>query len=199
MNIAKTCKVILIGDSSTGKTSIINTYISEHEEVRPTIGASNSNVEKMINGKKVRFQIWDTAGQEQYKSILPLYFRNAVVVICVYDITNEQSFNDLNEYIQMVHNNCQETTKIVIIGNKTDLEDERVVPFAKAEEYAKENNALFYHETSKLNIDLIDFLFDKILDYLSENDKNEEEKKQVNNEINMNDGNMNNTEDKKCC
>ena len=69
MNIAKTCKVILIGDSSTGKTSIINTYINEHEEVRPTIGASNSNVEKMINGKKVRFQIWDTAGQEQ--SLLP--------------------------------------------------------------------------------------------------------------------------------
>lgn len=175
MNGADSYKIILIGDSGTGKTSIINAYAHVSGDVLPTIGASNLTVEETSGGRKVCLRIWDTAGDEQYKSILPLYFRGAAVALCVFDITSQKSFDNLPDFVRLARAHCPDSAQIVVVGNKTDLEERRAVQCATAEQFSNEVNALFYHETSKSNAEQIEFLFARIADYLRQCGGEEEE------------------------
>lgn len=118
-----TFSVILVGDTEVGKTSIIKSFVhnSFDSEQKSTIGALFHTFKTEIKGQPVIIQIWDTAGQEKYRSLGPIYYRKAQAAIVVYDVTNPDSFKSLDQWILDVKQN---TVKAVfyIAGNKSDLD-----------------------------------------------------------------------------
>lgn len=127
-------KVVAIGDSGVGKTSLIQTF--EHsrftEDFKPTIGADFSNKEITVDGKIVILQIWDTAGQERFQSLGTSFYRGADCCLLVYDITNKSSLDNIESwwelFIQKSMVQDQESFPFMVVGNKSDLAEEgRVV------------------------------------------------------------------------
>ena len=148
-------KIVAIGDSGVGKTSLIQMF--EHsrftENFKPTIGADFSNKEITIDNKVVTLQIWDTAGQERYQSLGTAFYRGADCAFLVYDITNNWSFENVpnwkNSFLQKSMVTSPETFPFMVIGNKLDLEEEnRVVERVQAEAYCKKDGKMAFMETS---------------------------------------------------
>jgi small GTP-binding protein len=144
-------KFIVIGTSGVGKTCLLKRLIEGHfsgQDV-PTIGAEYLSKIEEIDGQPIRLQIWDTAGQEKFRAIAKSYFRHAVGVILVYDITDRRSFDDLNSWLTEVHQLCDPNAAVTLIGNKLDLEEQRAVTNAEAQLFAT-NHQLTYIEASAL-------------------------------------------------
>jgi small GTP-binding protein len=149
-------KFLIVGDSSVGKTSLLLSYCNE--EMRPDLGATIGIDfrHKLVNldGRNVMMQIWDTAGQERFRTLTKSYFKMAQGIILVFDITKENSFEGIKKFIKEIHDNCEERTVKVLVGNKVDLNELRTIEFDTASSFAKENN-MKYFETSckqKLNV-----------------------------------------------
>ena len=120
-------KIILTGDVAVGKTAMINSLLGSkfNDEYEPSIGVDFFSKTLKFKGKQIKLQIWDSAGQEKFRSLIPNYIRGASLIYLVYDITNKNSFNHLPDWIKFINN--IENTNIVIIGNKIDLENKREV------------------------------------------------------------------------
>ena len=121
-------KVALLGDTSVGKSCLANRFINDSFSTfqEPTIGAAFMTKQLELDNFKVKFEIWDTAGQERYRSLAPMYYRGAMSAIEVFDITQRSSFDgakNLREIKTKGHKHCI----IALVGNKTDLVNERVV------------------------------------------------------------------------
>uniref|UniRef100_A0A1X7TQH1 SOCS box domain-containing protein n=1 Tax=Amphimedon queenslandica TaxID=400682 RepID=A0A1X7TQH1_AMPQE len=114
-----------------------------------------------VDNSTIKFQIWDTAGQERYRSLLPMYYRNAAAAIVVYDITNEGSFTVLQDWIAELHRLGPPNIVLAIAGNKCDLEDIREIPAEQGQTYASEVNAIF-GETSALTARNVEKMFIEI-------------------------------------
>ena len=123
-----------------------------------------------INGKTVKLQLWDTAGQEKYKSMVSSYYRGANVALVVFDITNHNSFDSLPLWIENYYKNGPEQKNIILIGNKKDMVDERQVTQEEAGLFSETNN-MIYFETSAKEGDNIDYIFsyaaEKLLEFYS--------------------------------
>ena len=205
MNYDQKVQLLIIGDSTVGKTSILSRYTNG--EFNPhylaTVGLDFFKKDEVFNGKTIRIKIWDTAGQERYKSLTQGYFRNAEGIMIVYDVTNAVSFENLKYWIQSIKTHIdidKGEVPAIIIGNKIDI-FEREVKKEDAEAFAKEQK-VNYFETSAKNGDgineCIKFLVKTIL--RNNNDKEEEmEKKfiQINKE-NENSSKISKKMDK-CC
>ena len=111
-----------------------------------------------INDRKVRIQIWDTAGEEAYRSITRSYYKSAACVFIVYDISDKKSFFDVDLWLKDCREICFKNVIIYLIGNKNDLEDKRQVPYEEGKKFAEDNNLKFY-ETSALSGDNIEEIF----------------------------------------
>ena len=126
----------------------------------------------IVNGKTVKLQLWDTAGQEKYKSMVSSYYRGANVALIIFDITNHKSFESLPNWIENFYKNGPEQKNIILIGNKKDLEEERQVTQEEAEAFSETNN-MIYFETSAKDGDNIDYVFnytaEKLLEFYSGN------------------------------
>ena len=144
-NKEKIIKTILLGNSNTGKTSLINRFVSDSfsNSTIPTIGSTCNSRSMIIKGKKVRLDLWDTAGQEQYRSLGKLYVKNSKIVILVYDITSEKSFEGIKFWYDFIKNELGEEITLGLAGNKIDLFENEKIPKEKAEECAKEWGAEF--------------------------------------------------------
>ena len=161
-------KVVAIGDSGVGKTSLIQMF--EHtrftENFKPTIGADFSNKEITIDGKIVMLQIWDTAGQERYNSLTKLYFKGANAAIIVYDITDKESFAKAQRWSDQIDEFQQSETDAKIdkfvVGNKCDLASRQQVTIAESESYAAKIGACGSHEVSAKEGSGISELFKEI-------------------------------------
>ena len=156
-------KIILIGDISVGKTSIINSLLGQkfNEEYEPSIGVDFFSKTLKYKNKSIKLQIWDSAGQEKFKSLIPNYIRGASLVILVYDISNKKSFDNLNSWIEFVNN--YENAKIVICGNKIDLKDKREVSTEEAEKFSEEKKLDFFEVSAKEETNLVKMLFSSII------------------------------------
>ena len=142
---ATSVKLVLLGDSGVGKTSIATQYISGKapQSVKPTIGAAFVTKSIVVDNQPVELLIWDTAGQEVYRGLAPMYYRSALIAIVVYDITRQQSYESVSYWINELKANADSRTVIVVCANKTDLEDQRAVEEATAQQYAESNGALY--------------------------------------------------------
>jgi small GTP-binding protein len=170
-------KLILIGNSGVGKSSIIQRYMKNtfEESYKCTIGVDFLMKTLNLNGKTVKLQLWDTAGQEKYKSMVASYYRGANVALVVFDITNHASFDSLPVWIENYYKNGPEEKNIILIGNKKDMEESRQVTRQEAEIFSETNN-MMYFETSAKEGDNIEYIFtyaaEKLLEYYGKPDEN---------------------------
>ena len=169
-------KLILVGETTVGKTSIINQYIDKtfKEEYMMTIGKEKSLKNINLEGKEVSLEICDTAGQIDYRAINKIFMKNTDIALIVYDITNRESFKELSDWIKGVKEiNNNKNVIFGIAANKSDLYEQRVVNKKEGEEFAKNNNALFF-ETSAKDYDSVENVF---LTLSEEYIKNQEKEK----------------------
>ena len=145
-------KIMLIGDSNVGKTSIIKRYCKNifSKSHISTVGIDLETKNIKIGKQIINLQLWDTAGQERYRVLSKNYYNNSDAFIIVYDITNSKSFENVTNWIMQIKENASENVKIVLFGNKSDLEDQRLISEEEGKKFAKDNSINFY-ETSAEN------------------------------------------------
>ena len=152
-------KYIIIGDAAVGKSNLLLRYV--HGQFKPeyqlTIGVEFGAKNINISSKVFRIQIWDTAGQENFRSITRAYYKNSVCALVVYDISSRDSFNNVTSWIEDCKNQSPKTIFMVLVGNKCDLEDKRQVSFEEGKELADKNELLFFESSAKdgINVDEI--------------------------------------------
>ena len=156
-------KVVLVGESGVGKTSIINRFSKDMFEPHcsTSIGSSFSSKLIFIKEKQsfVKFEVWDTAGQEKYRSLAKVFFKNAKIILLVYDITNKKSFEEIKSYwYEQVTDHCEPNIVLGVAANKSDLIQNKEVTENEGNEFAKSINA-FFANTSARNNKGIDELF----------------------------------------
>jgi small GTP-binding protein len=144
-------KFIVIGSSGVGKTAITKRFVDDTftSGSGATVGAEFTVTTIDFDNHQISIQIWDTAGQEKFKSITKAYIRNALGVILVFDLTDRKSFDELNQWLEDVRAFCDPNAVIILIGNKCDLSDQRDVTQTDAESFAQ-SNQLKYLEASAL-------------------------------------------------
>ncbi|XP_029692152.1 ras-related protein Rab-26 isoform X1 [Takifugu rubripes] len=152
-------KVMLVGDSGVGKTCLLvrfkdaaflaGSFIS-------TVGIDFRNKVLTIDGVKVKLQIWDTAGQERFRSVTHAYYRDAHALLLLYDVTNKASFDNIQTWLTEIHDYAQQDVVLMLLGNKADAAQERVVKREDGERLAKEFGVPFMETSARsgLNIDL---------------------------------------------
>ena len=151
MNFNYLLKYVIIGDSGVGKSNILLKYINNtfSEEFKATVGVEFGAKNLQVNGRVYRIQIWDTAGQENFRSITRAYYKNSVCALVVYDISSRDSFNNVSSWIEDCKNQSPKTILIVLVGNKCDLEDKRQVSYEEGKELADKNDFLFFESSAK--------------------------------------------------
>ena len=144
-------KIIFLGDQGVGKSSILNRFAQDkfEAEYQATIGLDFHSKNATINGANVRLLLYDTAGQEKFKSLIPMYIRDANIIIVVYDITVKESFTNTSHWVNETKDLKKEDAIFVLVANKIDLEDKRQVSVKEAEEFAKQNDFLFFEVSAK--------------------------------------------------
>jgi small GTP-binding protein len=132
----------------------------------PTVGASFQNLNVLNkNQNQITLSIWDTAGEERYKSLIPTYFANSQIALLVFDITNQETFNKLFRYHKLLLSRANENIIIYFVGNKSDLEEQREIDIQDVEIYKEQINAYAYAETFALSGIGVDELFTLIVDH----------------------------------
>ena len=144
-------KYIIIGNPGVGKSNILLKYTQGKfmEEYQSTIGVEFGAINIEIKKKIYRIQIWDTAGQENFRSITRAYYKNSVCACVVYDITNKQSFNEISNWVEDCKKYSPKTVLFVLLGNKSDLESQRKVTYDEGEKLAKKYNMIFMETSAK--------------------------------------------------
>jgi small GTP-binding protein len=157
----------IIGDARVGKTSIVNRYLKKYEfntEEATTVGAMFDTIAIDRDGRPAELEIWDTAGQENYRSLISNYLRNAHGAALVFDVTVATTFNHLSNWLETFRSIAGRDRPVLIIGNKTDL-PQRNVQWGDAVDFATEHNCQ-YLETSALTGEGIEIAFETLIDSL---------------------------------
>ncbi len=144
-------KMIFIGDQSTGKSCILNRFANNQfdEHYQATIGLDFQSKNILIKDQDVRLLLYDTAGQEKFRSLIPMYIRESHIVLFVYDITRKESFDSIPKWFSDVLDIKSNEAVFVLIGNKIDLENERKVTFEEGKKFADEKNIIFGEVSAK--------------------------------------------------
>ena len=208
------CKVVLIGKSGVGKTSIISRYITDtfKDSLMTTPGANfiTKKVDFPQYKKSIKFEIWDTAGQERYRSLAKVFYNNAAACLLVFDITNKDSFDDIKNYwIPEIKENGQKDIILALAGNKSDNYLKEQVSDNEGKALAKEINAIYMRTSAKLNSS-IDEIFNsignkflnpemEITSNLTREEMIQKSEKLRRDKIKLNNNSNNNKNKKKCC
>ena len=165
-------KILLIGNSSVGKSSIFNRYVDNcYSDLSvSTIGVDFKIKTLKINNKIIKLQIWDTNGQERFKAITNSYYRNSHGIIVVFDITDRKSFTGLRNWLNDADRYSENTCKI-LVGNKSDLHDNREVTYEEAKEFADAKELIYIEVSAKKTIN-IDSIFETLTTDLVKNTVN---------------------------
>ena len=167
-------KLLIVGDSNVGKTSLLLQYTDNYypDQHTATIGFEYKIKIFQYKDYNIKLQIWDTAGQERFHSITNNFFHNADGILFVYDITSRETFNGVKVWIKEAED-IGDFFKKLLIGNKCDLSDKRNVSIEELENYCKEKNMYFFETSAKENIYLVE-AFNKIVELILENKTDEE-------------------------
>ena len=203
-NYEQLYKIIIIG---VGKSNILGRYLRHEfrQDTKSTVGVEFGSKKLILENSSIKLQIWDTAGQEHYRSITSAYYKGSKGCFIVYDITNLQSFEDIGKWYEEIKRSGDKGVSIILVGNKCDLEKERKVSTEMGKNKAKEMNCAFY-ETSALNNTMIEEVFKAICEDIFNKVKNEKKDedddddydivKDENKIININ---IDKKQKKKCC
>ena len=194
-------KITLIGSSGVGKSSLIFHFINNsYNEIKiATIGCDKFNKIETIRNQDIILNIWDTAGQERFKAITKSFFKAADGIVFVYDVTNKPSFENIKNWIKDAESKANDF-KIIIVGNKIDLNDSREVSFEEGKNLAKKKNCPFFESSAKDKIN-IDEIFITLLEEILKAQKNikEEKKNEGENKIILEKDDNSKTKSKGCC
>ena len=193
-------KLIIIGDSGVGKSNYLYRFVEGnfnpiHEA---TIGFDYKAKICLLpkSKKKVKFQIWDTAGQEKYMSINKNLFQRVQGIILMYDITEQKTFDNLRQWMNVI-NQLAGGIPLILIGNKIDLVEQRVVPKIKGEQFAKDNNIIFFESSAKSG-ENVEISFFNLGEQIVEQNYTEDNKS-VGSEYIICKDSLKNKKKKKCC
>ena len=157
-------KIVLVGDTQVGKTCLIRRLSQGvySDKNFATIGAAFQNHVIQTKNGSVSLQIWDTAGQEKFRALAPMYYRSAAVAVLCFDLTNKRTFEALEQWSMEISEKSPDTLKIVLVGTKKDLINDREVSFEAGKHFAETHGVLFYLETSAKTGDGVIQLFSQI-------------------------------------
>ena len=168
-------KIIFVGDAGVGKTTIISRIMGNpyNEIYEPSIGVDFMSKTIKYHGQNIKLQMWDTAGQEKYKGLIPSYVRNSSVVFVVYDISVKASFDNIPKWINFIK--TIENTTLVLCANKIDLEN-REVKKEDGEELAKKENISFFEVSAKTDENIKNMFYNVVVELptFAENNTNKE-------------------------
>jgi small GTP-binding protein len=156
-------KVVILGDSRVGKTSMITRQMLGYQPAtqNATIGCHCSEIHVIFDKKDITLQVWDTAGQEMYRALVPVYLRGAHAAILVYDVTDRSSFAALSHWYDVLIDVVPTGTSIYVVGNKIDLDADAVIEDGQAEQFAKEHDAELF-KVSAITGQGLDAVFEAI-------------------------------------
>eukprot|EP01156_Anaeramoeba_ignava_P007170 Anaeramoba_ignava/a350888_27.p1 GENE.a350888_27~~a350888_27.p1 ORF type:complete len:201 (-),score=64.48 a350888_27:171-773(-) len=172
-------KIVIIGSANVGKTSLMIRYVDDNFTVskQTTIGIDFKTKDIEIDGKIVRLQIWDTAGQEVFRSITHNYYRNADAVMVVFDITNENSFKGLDEWFKNISEKAPKYAKKMLMANKKDLISQRFLSEDEAKKFAKNFDCLYCEVSAKTGENIYEafqtLTSETLKDYVLQKQKNQ--------------------------
>ena len=195
-------KIILLGDSGVGKSSIIKRYMEDKFDSNIAVTFGSNFLEKIITikDKKVKLELWDTAGQEEFRSVTKIFIKNSKIVVLVYNITVKQTFENLNYWYDFIHKEIGQNIIYGLAGNKTDLilEEgfEEEVPSEEAKEFAQKINATFSQISARESGNEIIQLFEQLITRYLESDNFQDES---NSNIKLDNNNGLNTNKNECC
>jgi small GTP-binding protein len=198
-NNENTFRVLLLGDSSVGKTCILLRYDDETftENHISTIGVDyitkiietenvylkdNKELDNKNKNKNIKLQIWDTAGQDKFRCITKNYFRGSNGIMLIFDITNPLSLKNIKNWVNQIRESLSDEVCITLIGNKSDLDNKRIINFEDAEKIAKDFNMDYYETSAKMNINIKEAfknLMEKMLNKYNEKLEKEKEDKNL--------------------
>ena len=187
-------KLIVVGNQGTGKSCILNRFVNEtfEENYQATIGLDFQSKNITIHDQDVRLIIYDTAGQEKFRSLIPMYIREAQIILLIYDISDKASFDSMPKWIQEVNDILKKDVVFALVGNKIDLEQERKVTFEEGKKLADQHNFIFQEVSAKngKNFETNDYT----------NEHNENQNKQVKLDANnINNNAQSKKKKKRCC
>ncbi|KAM0671248.1 Rab5-like GTPase [Ordospora colligata] len=169
---AHTFKMVVLGYYSVGKSSLVLKYVKDefNANEESTIGASFLTKTMFTSEGSVKFEIWDTAGQERYNSLIPMYYRGAQVALIVYDVTSIESFETAKKWVDELGFEKPKEFIKVLIGNKSDLEDDRKVQYQEAKEYADSQSLMLFETSAKTGKNVAE-IFSMIAEKVPKEDK----------------------------
>eukprot|EP01120_Amphizonella_sp_Union-15-10_P013881 TRINITY_DN6547_c0_g5_i1.p1 TRINITY_DN6547_c0_g5~~TRINITY_DN6547_c0_g5_i1.p1 ORF type:complete len:229 (-),score=33.46 TRINITY_DN6547_c0_g5_i1:113-799(-) len=164
-------KFILIGDNSVGKSSILSRFVGDgfDDEVKPTLGIDLKVKNIIFNGKQIKLQIWDTADQDQFRSVTETYYKHAQGILIIYDVTKSDSIQNLPNWVQKATSYGSRDSVVAILGNKIDLEEKRKVSFSEGQEFAVGSGALYFEVSAREDSSKLDEIFEQLVERILEN------------------------------
>lgn len=193
-------KLLLIGDSGVGKSCLLLRYSDDSftSSFITTIGIDFKIKSILINESKVKLQIWDTAGQERFRTITTAYYRGAMGILLVYDVTDEASFSNVRNWMRQIDQNAAENVNRILIGNKCDMDEQRKVTYDAGKSLADEFKIKFFETSAKLNTN-VDKAFLSIASDIVERLKENPEHYGSEGGVTLDKSNRGKKSDKGCC
>ena len=197
-------KIIIVGNSGVGKSCFLKRAVQKNfsDHYQATIGFEFLLMYFEVNGIKIKLQVWDTCGQEMYRSLIQGFYRNTALTLLIYAVNDEKSYDDLNEWLKDIKNNCEKEMPIFLLGNKCDLSDEnKLVKSQFVEEFVQQNGLKYFSETSAKTGFKVDETFNEVVKYLYKEDylKGKSVIKKLKMHLDKNEEQNNNIKKKKCC
>ena len=196
-------KVLLLGNSDVGKSSMLLRFVDSvwNDAFTPTIGVDFKVKTLEINNKRVKMQIWDTAGQERFRTVVSTYFRGAHGILLLYDVTNKDSFKNLENWLIEIEKNSNQKVLKILIGNKCDLTEDREITTEEGQTFANRNGMQFMETSAKMNTNVSEAfttLGKLMIEFNSKTNTNQGQKSGEVKTLKSNSGKDLNTK-KKCC
>jgi len=193
-------KIIIIGDSGVGKSSILKRAVKGtfDPNYQATVGFEFLLLYYIVNDYKIKLQIWDTCGEEMYRSLVQGFYRNTSLAVLVYDISNKESYEGLDVWLKDIRSRLNEEVPIFIAGNKSDLEDERKITSDEAKEFSKTRRTKHFTECSAKTGYNIENIFYEAAKYLY-SIREELGKDKSSNKLKIGEDNSPGQKKKKCC
>ena len=159
-------KLILLGDQGVGKSCILNRFLNDTfiEDYQATIGLDFQSKNVQIENQNIHLLLYDTAGQEKFRSLIPMYTRDANIILLVYDISNKDTFNHLPDWIRDLTNVNINEIIFVIVANKIDLNAQRAVTLEEGQKFAEEHDFLFQEISAKTGIGFPELFYKKLFE-----------------------------------